>query len=271
MDVLGDPTEGDPVENKEGKTAVYFTFGRLQPPTIGHKVVIDTLREMADDYPAPADAYVFVSSKQNDMGAYLRSKKYRTIQESGTFESSEINENPLSVYDKVKYLKKMYPDSRVSIVNTTECPPKPDGPNPGCAQILSILDKLRSVGYSDITMVVGSDQRDKFARFLTGVKVVAAGEARNESSAGTGLKGMSGTKMRMAAVRGSAADIEAFKRGVMIGAMTDEDAMELLNAIRAGLGYNPIVSGGKRKKLRLRKTMRRRRSRRSTSKFTRHG
>lgn len=265
---------GDSVENKEGKTAVYFTFGRLQPPTIGHKVVIDTLREMADDYPAPADAYVFVSSKQNDMGAYMRSKKYRTIQESKTFESSEINENPLSVYDKVMYLKKMYPDSRVSIVNTTECPPKPDGPNPGCAQILSILDKLRSVGYSDITMVVGSDQRDKFARFLQGIKVVAAGEARNESASSTGLKAMSGTKMRMAAVRATPADIEAFKRGVMIGAMTEKDAMNLLNAVRVGLGYNPIVSGGKlrtRTMLRLRKTMRRRHSRRSTTKFTRYG
>ena len=80
--------------------------------------------------------------------------------------------------------------------------------------------------------------------------------------------------MRMAAVRATPADIEAFKRGVMIGAMTEKDAMNLLNAVRVGLGYNPIVSGGKlrtRTMLRLRKTMRRRHSRRSTTKFTRYG
>jgi len=44
---------------------VYFTFGRFQPPTIGHKVLIDKLSELARA--EDADAYVFVSSKQNDM------------------------------------------------------------------------------------------------------------------------------------------------------------------------------------------------------------
>jgi hypothetical protein len=264
---------GDPVQNGESKTAVFFTFGRLQPPTIGHKIVIDTIQQMAEEYAVPADAYVFVSSNQNDMGAYLRSKKYRTILNSGVFESTDSNENPLSVYDKVKYLKKMYPDVPVSIVNTTECPPKPEaGPNPGCTQIFRILSKLRSVGYSDITMVVGSDQVEKFARFLRDIKVVAAGEARNET--GTGLKAMSGTKMRKAAVAGTAADIEAFKQGVMVGNMTDDDAMELLNAVRIGLGYGPIVSGGKllrKHKTRRIRSRRRALSRRSSSKFTRHG
>ena len=265
---------GDPVQNSEFKTAVFFTFGRLQPPTIGHKVVIDTIQRMAEEYEAPADAYVFVSSNQNDMGAYMRSKKYRAIQNSGVFESTDLNENPLSVYDKVKYLKKMYPDIPVSIINTTECPPKPEaGPNPGCTQILRILNKLRSVGYSDITMVVGSDQVDKFARFLKGIKVVPAGEARNET--GTGLKAMSGTKMRKAAVAGTAADIEAFKQGVMVGNMTDDDAMELLNAVRIGLGYGAIVSGGQlrkqQRKTRRMRSRRNKRSRQSSSKFTRHG
>jgi hypothetical protein len=264
---------GDPVQNRESKTAVFFTFGRLQPPTIGHKIVIDTIQQMAEGYAVPADAYVFVSSNQNDMDAYLRSKKYRTILNSGVFESTGSNENPLSVYDKVKYLKKMYPDVPVSIVNTTECPPKPEvGPNPGCTQILHILNKLRSVGYSDITMAVGSDQVEKFARFLKGIKVIGAGEARNE--AGTGLKAMSGTKMRKAAVAGTAADIEAFKQGVMVGNMTDDDAMELLNAVRIGLGYGPIVSGGKllrKHKTHRIRSRRRAKSRRSSSKFTRHG
>jgi hypothetical protein len=266
---------GDPVQNSESKTAVFFTFGRLQPPTIGHRIVIDSIQQMAEEYTVPADAYVFVSSNQNDMGAYLRSKKYRTILNSGVFESTDSNENPLSVYDKVKYLKKMYPDVPVSIINTTECPPKPEaGPNPGCARIFLILDKLRSVGYSDITMVVGSDQVDKFARFLKGIKVVGAGEARNES--GTGLKAMSGTKMRKAAVAGTAASIEAFKQGVMIGNMTDDDAMELLNAVRIGLGYGAIVSGGRKHQrktrvMRSKRTRRNKRTSRRSSKFTRHG
>ena len=93
---------------------VIFTFGRFQPPTIGHKVLIDKIAAMAmananekasektnansnanAQADAQADAYVFVSSKQNDMVKYKASKAYKEMKTTGTFKSTDLNENPL--------------------------------------------------------------------------------------------------------------------------------------------------------------------------------
>ena len=226
---------GDKVENKENHTNVYFTFGRFQPPTIGHKVLFDQLARLAAEN--NANAYVFVSSKKNDLEKYLRSKKYKDMQSRGYFESGPLNENPLSVYEKVKYLKKMYADSNTSFINTTEC---------GCTNIFKSLDALRSVGYTNLSMVVGSDRRDEFARILEGITVIPAGEERTVNAKSMNTKSMSGTKMREAAVRG---DIETLKYGTLIGSMREDDVKQLMNDIRRGLGYDevPKVGGGNRK------------------------
>jgi nicotinic acid mononucleotide adenylyltransferase len=203
------------VVRKEDHTNVLFTFGRFQPPTIGHKVLIDFIAETAAIH--NADPYVFVSSTQN---------KSRVAK--ATFESTKANENPLSVYDKVSYLKKMYHDTKVEFINTTECE---------CTSIFQIIDKLRSAGYIDITMAVGSDRVESFQKILSrvNVTVIPAGAPRTVNANSSNVKAMSGTKMREAAVSGN---IEAFKRGVLIGSMTDEDAMNLFNLVRQGLGYS---------------------------------
>lgn len=206
---------------------VLFTFGRFQPPTIGHKVLIDFIKSRLGE----TDGYVFVSSSLN-----------KTRVPKDVFTSSKQNENPLSVDDKVFYLKKMYPESTVKFINTTEC---------DCTTIFKIIDKLKSAGYTGITMAVGSDRVESFQKILrgVGVNVIPAGEAR-VVNASNSTKAMSGTKMREAAVAGN---IEAFKKGVLIGSMTDVDAMNLLNLVRQGLGYERIVLGGSRKTRKYRK------------------
>lgn len=206
------------VARKEDHTNVLFTFGRFQPPTIGHKVLIDFISETASS--ESADPYVFVSSTQN------KSRVAKAI-----FESTKQNENPLSVYDKVTYLRKMYPDTDVEFINTTEC---------GCTTIFQIVDTLRSAGYTTITMAVGSDRVESFKKILdrVGVNVIPAGAPRTVNANSSNVKAMSGTKMREAAVRGN---IDKFKQGVSIGSMTDADVMNLLNLIRVGLGYEKIA------------------------------
>jgi len=219
---------GDAIE-KVNATAV-FTFGRFQPPTIGHKVLIDSLASAAEEN--GADAYVFVSSRCNDLPKYTKSKKYKNMMESNTFETCDANENPLSVYQKVHWLQKMHADSGVKIINTTEH---------DCRTIFQVADKLRAVGYTSLILLVGSDRVPTFSKMFdksNNVSVLPAGAKRNTSNAPSG---MSGTKMRHAAVRG---EFEAFKRGVMIGSMTVADAKELMNQVRAGLGYK-AVGGGK--------------------------
>jgi hypothetical protein len=219
---------GDPI-TQNGTNKAIFTFGRFQPPTIGHKVLIDSLEQAAQAM--GADAYVFVSSRCNDLPKYLKSRKYKSMIDTNTFETCDTNENPLSVYQKVTWLQKMYPDSSVRFINTTE---------QDCRTIFAIADKLRTAGYTSMTMMVGSDRVPSFEKMFEmseNIEVIAAGTKRNNSNKPSG---MSGTKMRQAAVKG---DLNAFKAGVLIGDMTEQDAKELMNQIREGLGYEAMTGG----------------------------
>ena len=228
-----------------------FTFGRFQPPTIGHKILIDFIVNTAAEQ--GADPFIYVSSKQNIMDKYTKSKKYLTMKSNRYFESTDLNENPLSVDVKVKYLQRMFPDKAQIFINTTES---------RCTSIFPIVDHMKSQGYTSIIMAVGSDRVESFQRILgpVGVSVISAGDRTIVAATPSNAKAMSGTKMREAAVAGS---FEAFKQGVMIGSMTDEDAFSLLNAVRAGLGYEPIVrtEGGRRSRTRRIRILKKKKSR----------
>ena len=78
-------------ELREGtlKTAV-FTFGRFNPPTVGHEVLVNKIETVAKRN--RADAFVFLSSSQD-------SKK-----------------NPLDYKNKVKWMKKMFKPRQKPVV-----------------------------------------------------------------------------------------------------------------------------------------------------------
>ena len=213
------------------KEIAVFTFGRFQPPTIGHQVLIEGIKTLATE--RNGDAYVFVSSTVNNMEKYLTSSSYAAFKKSGEFESTADNENPLAVEQKVGYLKKMYP-SDISIINTTTC---------GCTNLTAIVDKLEEAGYISIVIGVGSDRVGQFQRIFSkhgNIEVVGVGakrKAKNKTTAG-----MSGTKMRLAAVRG---DLDLFKTGVMIGSMTESNVQQLMKNVRIGLGVEErVVNSG---------------------------
>ena len=198
-------------------TTAVFTFGRFQPPTTGHEVLIRGIIALAAA--REGDAYVFVSSKQE--------KKL---------------ENPLTVAQKVGYMRKQYP-SGVTIVNTTE---------EKCTNLTGIIEWLKAAGYTKIVMGLGSDRVPGFRRMgeKEGFEIVPVGKKRNS---GNSVAGMSGTKMRAAATR---RNLDTFKKGVMIGSMTEENAATLMENVRAGMG----LEGGQRSDLqRKRKTRRIRR------------
>jgi nicotinic acid mononucleotide adenylyltransferase len=188
------------------KTA-FFTFGRFQPPTLGHGLLF---RELATAATAGGgDAFVFVSSTQD--------KK----------------KNPLSVDRKVFWLERMYSGLPIRFVNTTTC--TIDSMGKPCKTIFQVLDALRNAGYTHLQMYVGSDRVADFTKLLgkyesenvEPVTIVGSGKERNESSAN--LSGMSGTKMREAAMRGN---MEAFARGTGFAAA---NASELMNEVRRGM------------------------------------
>lgn len=191
--------DGDLIEQRHEK--VVFTFGRFQPPTTGHAKLIHNLEKRSAE--GPADAYVFVSS------------------------TADAKKNPLSVYTKVKYLKKMHPGARVRFINTTEC---------GCTNVPRILDKLLVAGYEypNITMVIGADRADSFKFLKERGAAVITDDSLDRAN------GMSGTKMREAAI---AENFTAFAQGTKIGTMSEENVGALMKNVREGLG----LRGGKRR------------------------
>jgi nicotinic acid mononucleotide adenylyltransferase len=223
------PTEygfGDNIVSTGNKHAV-FSFGRFQPPTTGHAIVIGNVAQIAAADISGADAYIFPSSSQNIMDVYLRSKKYQYMLKKHVFWSYDGNENPLSIYQKIHYLKLMHGQSGVRFINTTRH---------GCRNMFSVIDALVSAGYERLSFVVGSDRVKEFTRLMKKfpfITVLPAGEVRT-------AKSMSGTKMRGAAVR---SDFETFKAGVITGDLHEEDARIMMRDVRVGLGLLPEYDG----------------------------
>src|SRR5210317_803294 len=76
----------------EEEKTVYFTFGRMNPPTIGHEKLLNALASKAGKNPYR----VFVSQSQ------------------------DRKKNPLSYKDKIKIIRKMFPKYARSIMLNTK-------------------------------------------------------------------------------------------------------------------------------------------------------
>lgn len=190
------------------KTAV-FTFGRMNPPTVGHEKLLNKLKEVANKN--SADWFVYLSSTHD-------SKK-----------------NPLSFERKIYYVKKMFGKE----VNEHTFPQETTALHAAAA----IHDK----GYKKIIMVVGSDRVSNFDTLLNqyngqdkahgfykfdSIKVVSAGERDPDAE---GVSGMSASKLRNFAVKGQFAQ---FQQGIL--GLSEKDAKSLFNEIRKGLKLQAI-------------------------------
>ena len=207
--------EVDSLKEAKGKS-VAFTWGRFNPPTIGHEKVINKVKSQ------PTNDYKIFLSRSNDP-----------------------KKNPLSPKDKLSIMKKMFPSHARNIeINQTN-------------MVLDIATMLYKKGYSDVTMVAGSDRVREFETMLTkyngvssrhgmynfdNIKVVSAGERDPDAD---GASGMSASKMRAAAAKG---DIKSFEKGLPRGA----DADGIMKQVRKGMNLtasymymrnlNPVVS-----------------------------
>jgi nicotinic acid mononucleotide adenylyltransferase len=202
----------------------YFTFGRFQPPTIGHGLLINSVANAAKE--GSGDAYIFLSSTVNKLN--------KPPPKTGV-ESKEGFKNPLDVYYKIKVLKKMYP-SGVQFVNTRENK---------CNSPFLAVERLASMGYTHVYFLVGGDRAPEFGQkfkksdFVTVVSVGARNENNDSVSTGNTIKAMSGTKMRRAA---AARNSTTFKKGVITNTFTNTNADELLEKVRSGMG---LTTGGR--------------------------
>ena len=187
-----------------GDTAV-FTFGRFNPPTIGHEKVIDAVAKEQGKNPG-APMYVFPSH------------------------SNDPKRNPLPHALKVAYMKKMF---RKYAKNITVSKAR---------NIFEVATFLHDKGHRAIVMVVGSDRVAEFDRLLNeyngvqgrhgyygfdNIEVKSAGERDPDAE---GVEGMSASKMRAAAVEG---DLDSFKQGVP---SSFKDVEKLYKDVRKNMG-----------------------------------
>ena len=193
------------IKEVRGTTAV-FTFGRFNPPTIGHEKLLNVVGSTATK--AKAESFVYTSHSQ------------------------DAKKNPLSNDQKIVFMKMMFPKHRTSFMRTE------------AKTALHALSEIHKTGkFSKVIMVVGSDRVRDFKTLLNkyndieskhgfyrfeDIDVISAGE-RDPDAEGT--SGMSASKMR-AAVKDKNYDI--FKMGVPSG-VSEKDCHTLYNAVAKGM------------------------------------
>ena len=190
--------------------SMVFTFGRFNPPTIGHQKLIQKVLSL------PADEKKIYLSRSQD------SKK-----------------NPLEPNAKLRFMRDMFKFARRNLeLNPTN-------------MVLDLMTSIHKKGFTDVTMVVGSDRVREFEKILTKynqvksrhgyydfdtIKVVSAGDRDPDAD---GAVGMSASKMRDAAVKG---DKESFKKGLPATYRSAADVDRIFGNVRVGMGLKPNLA-----------------------------
>ena len=194
-------------ENRE----VFFTFGRMNPPTIGHGKLLSVLSTKAGKNPW----FAYVSQSQN------------------------AKKDPLTYDQKVKHVRKMFPKFGRNVMLDKKV-----------RTVFDIAVILFDQGFNRITMVVGSDRVTEFKTLLDKyngekarhgfynfekIMVVSAGERDPDAE---GVEGMSASKQRENAKNN---DFASFSQGVP-KSMNARDAKRLFNDVRGGMGLKETTT-----------------------------
>ena len=183
---------------------VVFAFGRFQPPTTGHELLVRAVERLASTHNA---SHVIYASRTQDK-----------------------TKNPLPVDRKVYFLKRMFPTANFMAAGPTT------------RTFIEVAKDLNKK-YKDIIMVAGSDRVMEYTKLLNQyngkefnfntIQVVSAGERDPDSD---DASGMSGTKMRDAAKKG---DFDTFKKGLPT-TLTTADGRRLMNELRQAMGLDTV-------------------------------
>lgn len=196
--------------NEAKKKSVVFTFGRFNPPTTGHEKLLNKVASIA----IGSDYRVYAS------------------------QSNDPKKNPLEYSEKVKVMRKMFPKHGRNIILDKKI-----------KTVFDIATSLYDQGFTQLTMVVGSDRVSQFRKLLNqynavdgkhgyydfsdGIEIVSAGERDPDAD---DVSGMSASKMRAAAAEG---DFKLFSQGLPRSYGED---MTLFNLLRKRMGLKEMVS-----------------------------
>ena len=135
---------------KKRKVAV-MNFGRLNPPTRGHYKLLEYIADQAKLL--GGKGFIFLSASQNYLPPH-KGTKWRPVVNKvtkSTFYSNKSNENPLSVWDKMKILRKFPKIENLEYIN-------PQGEKGRPYRMDRAAEFLKKKGYTDIYLVVGTDR-----------------------------------------------------------------------------------------------------------------
>jgi hypothetical protein len=191
------------VESLPSKTVV-FAFGRFNPPTVGHELLVKAVKKLAVMH--KADHAIYASRTTN------------------------AKKDPLPIDKKIHYLNLLFSNTHFVAANEE-------------ARSFMEAAKQLNKKYKNLIMVAGSDRVPEYKSILDkyngkefnfdSIQVISAGERDPDSD---NASGMSATKMRAAASKG---DFTTFKKGLP-SHVRDIDAKLLMNDVRVGLKLDPI-------------------------------
>jgi len=189
----------------EEEKTVYFTFGRMNPPTIGHEKLLTALSSKAG---------------RNPYRVYLS-------------QSQDKDKNPLDYKTKIKTVRKFFPKHARSVIM-----------NPKLRTVFEIVTSLYNEGFKNVAMVVGSDRVNEFDVLLnkyngtkgrhgfynfSRIDIQSAGDRDPDAE---GVTGMSASKMRAAAKDN---DYTSFSQGLP-KSVSNAEAKKIFNDVRLGMG-----------------------------------
>ena len=171
--------EEAPPEPEEEKI-ITIVLGRFNPPTIGHKRVLDKAKQVARG----GEIRIYPSRVQNK------------------------TTDPLNPPLKIKYMRKMFPEFKKKIVNDRSL-----------RTITDVLKNIDEDGFNKVNIIVGADRVSEFERLakqnngkeykFDEIKIIAAGTRDPDST--DDLTSASSAKLRKAAVED---DFATFRAGV---------------------------------------------------------
>lgn len=183
-----------------------FTFGRFNPPTLGHKLLVDKVVQSANG----GEYYIFASqTKDND-------------------------KNPLEYSTKIQFLRLIFPQHAAHIIQDLKI-----------KTVLNAADYLEGLGVTDATFVCGSDRIDDFTKLLNKWNEIHRNAGKgfrtfNMVSSGAreeGADGVAGISASLARKYAKENNLEAFK------AIVPHDvklATEIFTTLRKEMGMNEI-------------------------------
>ena len=192
--------------SQQASNPAVFTFGRFNPPTIGHGKLLDKVASVRSDAPH----YIFVSH------------------------TTDSKKNPLDYETKISFMKRQFGKHTAEIVQ-----------NEGIRTIIDIMQYLEQQGHDGVIMVAGSDRVKSFNDLLQKyngqeykfekIIVTSAGDRDPDSE---GVEGASASKAREAV---SNANIKTFAQMIQ---GPEQLIKDMYSAVRLGMGMKEAAGVG---------------------------